>query len=227
MDGMDDAGMSKADAAEGRLYGLMELAEGHQTAVQVALEGLAAERVALRQERNALAHQVRDLQTAMQATVQRAVASSMAGVAADGAAAMQTAAKPLLDRVAGAAESAGQAEAALRRVVSWASWRLLGRGTVVVGVLALLLWGAHWSVWWWASRDITVLETQKALLGTEIAGLQTRLTELEASRAALEKAGALAKIAQCPGNRPCIRVNEAAGRFEGNGHNDYRIIQGY
>ncbi len=48
--------MSEAD--DGRLYGLMEIAEGQQAAVQAALEGLTAERAALRREREALARQV-------------------------------------------------------------------------------------------------------------------------------------------------------------------------
>ena len=42
------------------------------------------------------------------------------------------------------------------------------------------------------------------------------------------KAGMLEKVIRCnPGNRPCIRVNEGAGPFESQGHNDYRVIQGY
>jgi hypothetical protein len=44
---------------EDQLFGLMEIAQGHQTAVQAALEGLAAERVALRKERETLARETR------------------------------------------------------------------------------------------------------------------------------------------------------------------------
>ena len=44
-----------AEPAEDRLYGLMEVAERQQGAVQAALEGLAAERAALAREREALA----------------------------------------------------------------------------------------------------------------------------------------------------------------------------
>jgi hypothetical protein len=43
---MSEADMSEAE--DGRLYGLMEVAEGQQAAVQAALEGLATERAALR-----------------------------------------------------------------------------------------------------------------------------------------------------------------------------------
>ena len=39
------------------------------------------------------------------------------------------------------------------------------------------------------------------------------------------KTGALAKLTRCnPGNRPCVRVDERVGMFEGEGHADYRVI---
>jgi len=59
--------MSEAD--DGRLYGLMEVAEGQQAAVQAALEGLAAERAALRREREALARQVQAVEGGARAAV--------------------------------------------------------------------------------------------------------------------------------------------------------------
>ena len=47
-----------AEPAEDWLYGLMEVAERQQAAVQAALEGLVAERAALAREREALARGV-------------------------------------------------------------------------------------------------------------------------------------------------------------------------
>lgn len=119
---------------EDRLYGLMEIAERQQAAVQAALDGLAAEQAALGREREALARGVRDLQIGTQGAVRSAVKDSLAGAATEGVAAVQAATKPLLDRVAGVTQSASQAEAALRGVVTWASWRLLGRGALMVAV---------------------------------------------------------------------------------------------
>ena len=46
---------------EDRLYGLMEIAERQQAAVQAALDGLTAERAALGRERQALAKTAGDL----------------------------------------------------------------------------------------------------------------------------------------------------------------------
>ncbi len=102
-----------SEAEDGRLYGLMEVAEGQQAAVQAALEGLAAERAALRREREALARQVQAVEGSTRAAVRAAVADSLAGAATEGVAAVQAATGPLLSRLAGVAEQAGQADAAL------------------------------------------------------------------------------------------------------------------
>lgn len=118
-----DGAVEPAD--DGGLYGLMEIVAQQQAAVQVALEGLTAERVALAREREALARGVRDVQICAQGAVRSAVADSLAGAATEGVAAVQAATAPLLVHLAGVTEQAGQADAALRGVVAWASWRLL------------------------------------------------------------------------------------------------------
>ncbi len=124
-----------AEPAEDRLYGLMEVAERQQAAVQAALEGLAAERAALAREREALARGVAGLQLGTQGAVRAAVADGLAGAAVEGVAAVQAATGPLLSRLDGVAERAGQADAALRGVVAWASWRLLGWMAAAVALL--------------------------------------------------------------------------------------------
>ena len=122
---MDGVAGQAGPGDEDRLYGLMEVAERQQGAVQAALDGLAAERTALAQEREALARGVAGLQAGTQGAVRAAVAESLAGAAVEGVAAVQAATGPLLARLDGVAEQAGQADAALRGVVAWASWRLL------------------------------------------------------------------------------------------------------
>jgi len=60
------------------------------------------------------------------------------------------------------------------------------------------------------------------------AKLQAEVAEMQANRDEWVKAGMLAKLSRCnPGNRPCIRVNEAAGAFESKRYTGYRVIQGY
>jgi len=68
---------------EDRLYGLVEIADRQQAAVQAALEGLAAERAALAREREALAHQVQGLQAGVQGAARAAVAEGLAGAAVE------------------------------------------------------------------------------------------------------------------------------------------------
>ena len=65
---------------------------------------------------------------------------SLSGAALEGVAAVQAAAKPLLDRLARVTESAGQAEAALREMVVWASGRLLKRTVIAIAMVILLGW---------------------------------------------------------------------------------------
>ena len=204
---------------EDRLYGLMEIAERQQAAVQAALDGLAAERAALGREREALARGVRDLQLGTQGAVRSAVTDSLAGAATEGVAAVQAGTKPLLDRLAGVTAEAGQAEAVLRQVVLWASWRLLGWVMAGVAGLVLLGWLASTLVLWWDTGTIAAAQLQKAQLQQEVAGLQ-------ATQDAWVKAGMLGKLERCgPKARPCIRVDESAGPF--GERSDYRVIQGY
>ncbi len=204
---------------EDRLYGLMEIAERQQAAVQAALDGLAAERVALTREREALARGVQDVQIGAQGAVRSAVADSLAGAATEGVAAVQAATAPLLSRLAGVAEQAGQADAALRDVVAWASWRLLGWIVGAVALLVLSGWLASVLVLWWDTGAIAAARAQKAQLASELADMQ-------ANRDELAKAGLMAKLTRCnPGNRPCVRVNENAGAFGTAG--DYRVLLGY
>ncbi len=201
-------------AGEDRLYGLMEVAERQQAAVQAALEGLAAERAAL-------ARGVRDVQVGAQGAVRGAVADSLAGAATEGVAAVQAATGPLLSRLAGVAEQVGQADAALRGVVAWASWRLLGWMAAAVALLVLGGWLASTLVLWWDTGAIGAARVERRQLQLEIA-------ELRASRDEWAKTGALAKLERCgPKSRPCIRVDEGAGAFQSGGHADYRVIQGY
>ena len=199
-------------AEEERLYGLMEIAERQQALVQTMLDGLAAEREALARERERLGREVAALGQGTRQAVNLAVAEGFAGAADQGVAAVQVATQPLLGRLAGVTEAAERAEVALRRVVSWASWRLLGWIMALMVALVLLGWLTGNAVVWWDTGTIN--------------NLQSEITEMQANHAAWVKAGMLGKLNYCGTNsRPCIRVDESAGAFGTNG--DYRVIQGY
>lgn len=175
-----------------QLYGLMEIAERQQAAVQTALEGLAAERAALAREREQLAQAQQALELGTRTAVRGAVEDSMA-------------------RAAGIGVEAVQAEAALRRVVPWASWHLLGWGVATIAALAVLWWLASSAVLWWDAGAIGAAQVQKAQLEAEIAALL-------ATWNGWQKAGMLGKLEQCgAGRRPWIRVDENAGQFKADG----------
>lgn len=198
--------------AEDRLYGLMEIAERQQAAVQVAIDGLMAERAALQRERLALAGEVAALAQGTKDAVHSAVAESLAGAASEGTEAVGEATKPLLGKLADVTKSAGDADVALRRVVQWASWRLLAWIMALIAGLVLLGWLSSTALVWWDSGRIDTLQKQIAML--------------QANRHALVKAGMLDALSVCgPDRRPCIRVDESAGAF--GKHADYRVIRGY
>jgi hypothetical protein len=211
--------MSETSETEGHLYGLMEIAEKQQAAVQAALDGLAAERVALQQERARLALEVRALGRDTRVAVRSAVRESFAAAATDGVAAVRTETQPLLGQLGTVTEGATQAEAALKRLVQWASGRVLGRLVAAIGLVIVLGWVANMVVLWRDAGTIGQLQAQKAQLEVAVAELQARHEDWI-------RQGMLGKMERCgPRDRPCIRVDEGAGRFGESG--DYRVILGY
>lgn len=204
---------------EDRLYGLMEVVERQQAAVQAALEGLAAERVALQREREALTRGVQGLEAGARAGVQLAVTESLSSVGPMLAAKVDGATQAMEGAVSGAASTAHQARAAMREVVEWASWHLLGWIVSVLLGLVLVGWLASTAVLWWDTGTITAAQLEKAQLQREVA-------ELRANYDGWVKAGVQEKVIRCnPGNRPCIRVDEVAGQF--GEQRDIRVIKGY
>ena len=121
--------------------------------------------------------------------------------------------------VDGVAAQAGQADAALRDVVAWARWRLLGWLVAVGAAAAVLGWLMSSGVLWWDTGAIQAARAENARLPAEVA-------EMQANRDEWAKVGFLAKLGRCdPGNRPCVRVNEWAGAF--GTASDYRVLLGY
>lgn len=110
---------------ERRLYEVLNLVETQQAAAQVAMDGLAAERIALRQERTALALQVTDLQAQMKEAVEAAVKNSLAGAAGEVVDEVKAKTDALEHNVGVMTNSVADAEFALERLIKWASGRLL------------------------------------------------------------------------------------------------------
>jgi len=153
--------------------------------------------------------------------VRSAVADGLAAAATEGVQAVETATAPLLGRLEGVAATAGRAEAALRRVVLWASWRLLGWVMAVGAATVLLGWLTSSGVLWWDGDAIASARARKAQLQADVA-------ELQASYDGWMKLGVQQKVIRCgPKLRPCIRVDENAGQFGNEEDAGYRVIWGY
>lgn len=76
----------------------------------------------------------------------------------------------------------------LRRVASWASWRLLGWIMGLMVALVLLGWLTGNALVWWDTGTIN--------------NLQGEITELQANHDALVKAGMLGKLTYCGPSSP-------------------------
>lgn len=204
---------------EDRLYALLTVATQQQDQVKQALGSLAAERAALQRERQALSLDLLTLRHEVPLVVKAAVEASLTGAGAAIAAQAEAASKPLFGQLAGVVETARQAESVLRRVALWGSWRLLGLGIGGIAALGLLWWLASAAVLWWDAGAIGTAQVQKAQLETDLAGIRANYDEW------VQK-GMLGKLDHCdPGYRPCIEIDEKAGRFGPAA--DYRVIKGY
>ncbi len=198
--------------SEERLYGLMEIAERQQAVVQRVLNGLAEERAALAQERQKVAAEAAALEERVRDAVRATVTTALAQVGEDGVAAVREATQPLLEDVVGLADGVTVAEAALRRIVSWASWRLLGRIVALMAGLMLLGWLSSTAVVWWDGRTVSQLRGEIAMM--------------RGNHAAWVKKGMLDKLSSCgPERRPCVAINQGAGAYGKDG--DYRVLKGY
>jgi len=173
------------------LFGLMAVAEEQQAAVREALAGLAAQQVALERQQARLEQQAEavraeavglrriagevgpGLARSTREATETAVERGLAGAGTTATAAVQRAAQPLLDGLAGVAAQAGAAEAALRRVVGWATWRLLGQGVLAVACLVGLLWLLQASGWWWGWRALEEVQAQKVAVQDELLAAMT------------------------------------------------------
>ncbi|GBR75258.1 hypothetical protein [Acidiphilium acidophilum] len=173
--------------AEERLYGLMEIAEQQQAAVQRVLNGLAEERAALAQERQRLAEEASSLEERVREAVSAAVTTALEQVGKEGVATVRKATKPMLEDLAGLAGGMAVAEEALRRIVAWASWRLLGWIVALTVGLMLFGWLSSTAVVWWDRTTVSQLRGEIAML--------------QANHAAWVKAGMLDKIIYCGANR--------------------------
>lgn len=198
--------------AQQQLFGLMAVAEEHQKAVKTALDGLAAERAALAKERAAVAQAaasvagvagevkraaaeaVPAIQKAAGEAVGASVRQTLAGASDEAAKALSAATKPVIGRLSGVVQAAGEAESSLKNAGQWFAWKwvaVAGGGLVGVCLVAYaaLAWQLH-----------------------QVSSLREEKTALQANVAELEKKGGRIRLDKCgPDNRLCVEIARDQG----------------
>ena len=190
-----------------QVFGLIAVAEEQQKAVQVALDGLSAERAALAKERAALSQ-----------SVGASVRQALAGASEIAAGAFGEASKPFVSQLSGVLKAAGEAESKLSRAVAAFGWRwaLLAGGAAAGGIVATVLVG--WMVSWWQRHEVEGLAEQKAALISEVGQLQAEANEWA-------KRGGRAKLETCgDAGRLCVRIDKSTGYGK---EGDYFVLRGY
>ncbi len=191
-----------------QLFGLMAVAEEHQKAVQVALDGLAAERAALSQAAANVVGVTAEVKRAAAEAVELSVTQSLAQVSAEAAEALGEAAKPVLGRLSGVVLAASEAEGAMKRAGQWFAWKWVA---VAAGGLMGVCLVAYASLTW-QLHQVESLREQKAALAADVA-------QLQASVATLEKRGGRIRLNRCgPEGRLCVEI----APHQGKGMTDFR-----
>lgn len=224
-----------------KIYSLMKTAEDQLAALKHATGALSAERAALARDRAALEktladhasglkaaaanlktagadirQEARNATPALQDATRRAVEASMAQtltqVSTRAANALETASKPILERLAGVVQAAGAAEASLKRAGQWFAWKWVA---LAAGGTAGLLLAAHFALTVLDSAHQADLVEQHQALVQDIARLRETADALEkrtyGAYLATDEDSAFLIVpngirqARCKGG-PCIRL---------------------
>lgn len=222
--------------AQQQIFALMAAAEDQQKAIGVAVDALAAERVALAKERAAVAQAaasvagvandvrkaatdaVPALQKAAGEAVDASVRHSLAGVSETATAALEEASQPIVGRLTDVTRSLGEAEDKLSDAVAsfGLRWAIVAGGATACGIAAIVI--AAWMSVWWQRHQVESLVEQQVQLEAEVVELQANAEKWakRAGRAKLENCGETKRL--------CARVDKTAAY--GNDA-DYFVLGGY
>lgn len=154
------------------------------------------------------------VQQAAGGAIDKAVRDSLAGAAETAAAALGEATKPILGKLAGVIQAAGNAEDKLNDAGAWFAWKWVavaagGLVGVCLVAYAALAWQLH---------QVNALGEEKAALQAEVVQLQANANDWakRAGRAKLEKCGEQGRL--------CVRVDKTGGFGK---DADYFVLRGY
>lgn len=179
-----------------QVFGLIAVAEEQQKAVQMALEGLKAERAEVTKERAGLSTIENDVRRVILATLPAVQKTTKEAL-------REEVRESFAEHLKGVVKAAGEVEGKLSGAVAGFGWRwaLLAGGAAAGGVAAVLL--AAWVTVWWQRSQIKEVSARKAELMEEVVQLQANVT-------ALEKKGGRIVMTTC-GGRLCIEASSNQG----------------
>jgi hypothetical protein len=172
---------------QNQLFPLMEAAEQQQKAVQKAIDGLAAERLAMAQVIPSINRVTDNVESAGMMAIQTIKRGAAEAVDAGVTAAMTKATRPAVEQLTSVVSAAHQAEASMRNAGQWFAWKWVA--VAAGGMLALVL--TAWLTLLWPLYQITELTAEVA--------------QLQANANDLAKRGGRIVLHTCDG-RLCVEV---------------------
>lgn len=182
-----------------QIFGLLAAAEDQQKAVQIALDGLNAERAKLAQVTAKVENSVPALRNATQEAVKAAVGASVSGASKAAVGAIEAASGPLISQLTTVVANAKAAGAELNEAMTGFGWKWAATtvASTLGGVLAILL--AAWLTLEWNRAEIASLSEERQVLLAQVAELQDGVQ-------ALKKRGGRIAMNTC-GGRLCIEAS--------------------
>jgi hypothetical protein len=186
---------------EDELFGMMKITKDLQAATKTAIDGMAAERVALAKDRAAMtatlaqqaehvkaaagsvsnvatsirqaaAEAIPAIQEAAGAAVSASVGESLNGASDAAVGAIQKAAEPLLERIGKATTTAHIAAGNLESAAKWFSWKAGGFFAAGMAGLLVAAFLIFTALVWWQGTKLGDLRKEEAALQAQVADLQ-------------------------------------------------------
>ena len=139
-----------------------------------------------------------------------AVRDSLAGASQTASAALEAAVKPILGKLSGVVQAAGEAEGSLRNAGAWFAWKWVA---VAVGGLAGVCLVAYASLAW-ELHQVSSLRDDQAALTADIA-------QMQANADALAKKGRRITLSSCPDSAGVERLCIPVSTNQGKGYENY------
>jgi hypothetical protein len=215
--------LNMTDSQQKAIAGLLGELKGEVSKLKKAAEAVQQGAVQVKGSAQAVDGAVRDVLPALTQAAgtgaSMGVVGSMEMTAKAAADALEKANGPVLDRLTGVVEAAGQAEGTLRQAAAWFSWKfmVLATGTTAAGMLAL--WALASVYVQWQRSDIEALAARRQVLTAEVAQLQANAEDWakKGGRTKLERCGEQARL--------CVRVD--TGQVYGKERDIRYVLKGY